>query len=483
MKPQTKPAIPAPLDPAFDPAVLFNRGYARALRASGKAVPLVIGLEREHALVSRYETRVSPDADAGTLRYVERLVKFLLWARGGWKLYIGGPPVVGNFVRKTFSNRGARKFDCGLMSAAYREKFQVVVTTTENVPATRELEVSTGAGFKGCRIGFDLGASDYKVAAVIDGDSVFTEETSWDPKNQADPAYHYHHISSALHRAAAHLPRVDAIGGSSAGIIVDNEIRVASLLRAVPKKHFPQAAGIFKRIQKEWNVPLVVMNDGDVTALAGAVTLRRKGMLGIALGSSQAAGFMDRQGRIHGWLNELAFTPVDYSSNAVADEWSGDRGVGVMYFSQQAVNKLLPAADIKLPRQMDLPERLIEVQTLMHKGDSRAAKIYETIGVYLGYSLAHYADFYDFNNALILGRVTTGHGGEIILGKAREVLRKEFQDLSKIRLHVPDEKSRRLGQAVAAASLPSVGNTLASPRTSSLPLRERTGRSSVAILH
>jgi hypothetical protein len=41
-----------------------------------------------------------------------------------------------------------------------------------------------------------------------------------------------------LHRAAAHLPRVDAIGGSSAGIIVDNEIRVASLLRAVPRKLF-----------------------------------------------------------------------------------------------------------------------------------------------------------------------------------------------------------------------------------------------------
>jgi len=260
-----------------------------------------------------------------------------------------------------------------------------------------------------------------------------------------------------LHRAAAYLPKVDAIGGSSAGIIVNNEIRVASLLRAIPKRDFPKAAKIFKRIQKEWNVPLVVMNDGDVTALAGALSLRKKGMLGIAMGSSEAAGFMDKQGRILGWLNELAFAPVDYNPEAAADEWSGDRGVGVMYFSQQAVNKLLPAAGIALPENLGLPERLKEVQGLMAKDDPRAAKIYETIGVYLGYAIAHYADFYDFNDALILGRVTTGRGGDIVLEKAHEVLKEEFPVVAaKIALHVPDEKSRRIGQAVAAASLPEV---------------------------
>jgi predicted NBD/HSP70 family sugar kinase len=255
------------------------------------------------------------------------------------------------------------------------------------------------------------------------------------------------------------LPRVDAIGGSSAGIIVDNEIRVASLLRAIPKKLFPKAAGIFKRIQKEWNVPVVVMNDGDVAALAGALSLRQNGMLGIAMGSSQAAGFMDRQGRIPGWLNELAFVPVDYNPRAAIEPWSGDAGVGALYFSQQAVNKLLPAAKISLPKDMGLPERLKEVQNLMAKGDERAARIYETVGVYFGYAIAQYADFYDFRHLLILGRVTTGKGGDIVLAKAREVLRKEFPELaSQIELHVPDEKSRRVGQAVAAASLPKIKN-------------------------
>ncbi len=450
-----KPAIPAALDPGFLPAVLFNRHYLQSARASGKAVPLVLGLERECGLISRFETMVKPTADAETQLYVERIVKFLIWSCGGWKLHVGGPKAIGEMIRKTYSAHGARKFDCEMMAIAYGKKFEVVLTDAEKVPATKDMQIAAGGHLKGCRIGFDLGASDYKVSAVIDGEAVFTEETPWDPKNQANPEYHYHHLSAALHRAAARMPRVDAIGGSSAGIIVDNEIRVASLLRSIPKKLFPQAAAVFKRIQKEWNVPLVVMNDGDVTALAGALSLGKTGMLGVAMGSSEAAGFMDKKGRILGWLNELAFAPVDYNPKAPADEWSGDRGVGALYFSQQAVNKLLPAAKIKLPKTMDLPERLKEVQDLMTKGDERAAKIYQTIGVYLGYTIPHYADFYDYAHMLILGRVTTGKGGDIVLAKAREVLAKEFPEAAAgIAMHVPDEKTRRVGQAVAAASLP-----------------------------
>jgi predicted NBD/HSP70 family sugar kinase len=457
MKPSLKPSITAPLDPAFQPAVVFNRNYVHGVKSSGQAVPLVLGLERENGLVAHYETVVRDEPDADTMRYVERIVKFLLWARGGWKLHFGGPKVIGEFIRKTYSMRGARKFDCEMMTRSYNEPFEVALMPIAKVPANKEMQVAAGGHLKGYRIGFDLGASDYKVSAVADGKAIFTEEMPWSPVTEANPDYHYHHLSAALHRAAAHLPRVDAIGGSSAGIIVDNEIRVASLLRAIPKKLFPKAAGIFKRIQKEWNVPVLVMNDGDVTALAGALSLRQNGMLGIAMGSSQAGGFIDRQGRTPGWLNELAFAPVDYNPRAAIEPWSGDAGVGALYFSQQAVNKLLPAAKISLPKNMGLPERLQEVQKLTAKGDGRAARIYETIGVYFGYAIAQYADFYDFRHLLILGRVTTGKGGDILVAKSREILRKEFPELAaRIELHVPDEKSRRVGQAVAAASLPKI---------------------------
>jgi predicted NBD/HSP70 family sugar kinase len=449
--------IPPPLDPGFKPAVVFNRNYVTAARTAGNAVPLVIALEREGGFISRYETVVKPDADAGTLRYVERIVKFLIWARGGWRIHIGGPQVIGEHVRKCYSNDGPRAFDVELMGRVYERPFEVILTDANGVPAEKEMNATLGGHLNGCRIGFDLGASDYKVAAVKEGEVVFSDEFPWNPKDQADPRYHHDHITAGLKKAAAHLPRVDAIGGSSAGVIVDNKIMVASLFRAVPAPQFDQAQNIFLRLRDEWRVPLEVANDGDVTALAGAMSLKADGLLGIAMGSSEAAGYLNPNGGMTGWLSELAFAPVDYNPDAAADEWSGDRGVGALYFSQQAVNKLLPAAGISLPPEMGLPERLKEVQKLMGDEDPRAAKIYETIGVYLGYAIPHYAEFYDFRHMLILGRVTTGKGGDIVLAQAREVLETEFPEIStRIALHVPDEKSRRVGQAVAAASLPAI---------------------------
>lgn len=454
---KNKIAIPAPLDPGFQPAVVFNQAYVKEAKASGKAVPLVLGLEREEGYLSRYTTIVKPDTDADTLLYVERIVKFLLWARGGWKLHFGGPKAIGDYIKKCYSATGARAFDVELMGKVYEKPFVVAITEADQVPAAHEMSTTVGGHLDGCRIGFDLGASDYKISAVLNGEAVYTDEFPWDPKNQPDPSYHYNLINEGFKKAAAKLPRVDAIGGSSAGVIVNNRIMVASLFRAVPAAQFDQAKNIFLRLREAWKVPMEVANDGDVTALAGAMSLNTKAMLGVAMGSSEAGGYMNPAGGMTGWLSELAFAPIDFNPNAPADEWSGDHGVGALYFSQQAVNKLLPAAGIEAPADMGLPERLKMVQELMAKGDPRAAKIYETIGVYLGYAIPHYADFYDYENILILGRVTTGAGGDIIIAKAREVLNQEFPEIAKrIKIEVPDEKSRRIGQAVAAASLPMI---------------------------
>jgi predicted NBD/HSP70 family sugar kinase len=450
-------SIAAPLDPRFIPAVWFNRNYTKRVRATSQGEPLVIALERENHLVSRFATIAHPAADADTLRYVERIVKFLLWARGGWRLTIGGPAAIGQYIQRTYAKDGARSFDHEFMSRVYERPFEVVVTDADSVPGENEVSAKIGGHFDGCRIGFDLGASDYKVAAVKNGEAVYSAEFPWNPKVEPDPEYHYQHLASGIRAAAAHLPRVDAIGGSSAGVIVENKFAVASLIRAVPPDKLSAARNIFLRLRDEWNAPLVVVNDGDVTALAGAISLKKTGLLGIALGSSQAAGYINPQGGMTGWFSEFAFAPVDYHPAAPADEWSQDAGVGAPYFSQQAVNRLLPAAGIELPADMGLPERLKEVQNLMAKGDPRAAKIYQTIGVYLGWTLPHYADFYDFNDALILGRVTTGAGGELLLDTARQTLRRHFPELAeRIQVHLPDEKNRRVGQAVAAASLPSL---------------------------
>jgi len=387
-------------------------------------------------------------------------VKFLLWSYGGFRIHLKGPKALGGALQRFYSEQPTGKFDSEIIGSRIYDR-PVDVVVTDALPPARANTLPLGRHLDGCRIGFDLGGSDRKVAAVIDGKVVFSDETVWDPYFQADPQYHFDGIMDSLRKAAAHLPRVDAIGGSAAGVYVNNRVKVASLFRGVPIDVFNRCVkDLFLEIQKAWNgVPFEVVNDGEVTALAGSMALGRNAVLGLAFGTSTAAGYVTRNGNITSWLNELAFTPVDYHPDAPRDEWSGDYGVGAQYFSQQAVGRLLGPAGISVDAKLPLPEKLKHVQALMAKGNERARKIYEAIGIYLGYGIAHFTDFYDFDNVLVLGRVMTGEGGDVILAGAREVLRAEFRELAdRIEFHVPDEKDKRHGQAIAAASLPRISS-------------------------
>ncbi|MCJ7790670.1 MAG: ROK family protein, partial [Candidatus Atribacteria bacterium] len=272
--------------------------------------------------------------------------------------------------------------------------------------------------------------------------------------------YHYHEIMSMLHRAAARMPRIDAIGGSSAGVYINNRVMAASIFRGISSDLFEKRVkNVFLDIQKEWDVPFKVINDGEVTALAGSMSLKVNAVLGIAMGSSEAGGYVDRKGNITTQLNELAFVPIDFNEQAPIDLWSKDYGCGVQYLSQVAVIRLAERAGIIFSEKQTPAEKLKFVQKLLAKGDSKVVKIFETIGVYLGYAIAHYADFYDLEHILILGRVTSGEGGPIILQKAIQVLQEEFVELfNKISIHLPDESIRRVGQSIAAASLPLVNS-------------------------
>jgi predicted NBD/HSP70 family sugar kinase len=337
----------------------------------------------------------------------------------------------------------------------YEREFSVVSSPADEVPASRETGKLLGRNLNGCRIGFDLGASDRKVSAVMDGNAIYSEEVVWEPRSHTDPEYHHREIMTALKTAASKMPRLDAIGGSSAGIYVENRPMVASLFRGIPQERFSEIKNLFLEIRKELGVPLEVINDGDVTALAGSMSIGDNGILGIALGSSEAAGYVNMEGHIMGWLNELAFAPVDYSPNAPVEEWSGDQGCGASYFSQQCVFRLAPRAGIEIPANVTDAEKLKFVQNKLEDGHPGAQKIWESMGVYLGYGIAHYADFYDIKHVLILGRCTSGCGGDLLIKGAKDVFAAEFPELlEEIELHLPDEKIRRVGQSVAAASLP-----------------------------
>ena len=445
------------LDTCYVPMAAFCRAFDKSA-AGGKDIAVAVERNQGQMAVRHFRIHGTPEMAEADRVYVDRTVKMLLWAYGGYKVFICGDDGMARVIKDAYQPGGSREFDADFMSRVYEKPFEVVALPLDKTPAEKTLAQSVGRHLDGCRIGFDAGGSDRKVSAVVDGVPVYSEEVVWFPKTNADPDYHYEGILSAFRTAASKMPRVDAIGVSSAGIYVDNRAMVASLFLKVPRDLFDQKVkDIYIRAAKELgDIPLEVANDGDVTALAGAMSLEENRVLGIAMGTSEAAGYVDTDGNITGWLNELAFAPVDLQDDAMVDEWSGDKGCGVKYFSQDSVIKLAPRAGIALDESLSPAEKLKVVQKEMEEGRESARDIYRSIGVYLGHALAYYAMYYSIAHVLLLGRVMSGEGGDLVIAEARRVLDEEYPEYAAMELHLPDEKIRRVGQSVAAASLPQI---------------------------
>ena len=446
---------PPKLDASFIPFGVWREAYLKDAKQ-----PISIAVERDRGRVSVHHTFIhgTPEMRDADYRYVERYVKFLLWSIGGFKVSICGCPELTKRLQDAYTPTGERQFDCTFVQQMYEKDLQILDLPLDACPAANEQAEPMGGNMDGCRIGFDAGGSDRKVSAVIDGECVYSEEVVWFPKLNEDPDYHYGHILEAFKTAASKMPRVDAIGVSSAGDYIDNEPRVASLFIKVPRENWDKVKTIYTRAAAAiGNVPLVVANDGDVSALAGAIGLDAGKLMGLAMGTSEAVGYVDADKNVLGWINELAFAPVDLQAGAMQDEWSTDFGVGCKYFSQDAVIKLCPAAGIELPEELSLAEKLKFVQKLMEADDPRAQAIFETIGAYFAYTMVLYSQFYDLDYMMPMGRVMSGKGGDTILKVCNDILAEEYPALAaKCKVTLPDEKMRRVGQAVAAASLPKI---------------------------
>lgn len=433
--------------------------YEAEVKKSGNTAEVALIAERNGGYNYVYKYTAFADGsgkDEWNFRIAERLAKTILWVVGGYKISVSGSQKIYEGLKKAYTADGARAFDVDFMSGVYEKPFEVVWLEKDEIPAEKNCSLRVGGYLKGCRIGFDAGGSDRKVSAVIDGKVVYSEEVVWHPKTTEDPHYHYNEILTAMKTAASKMPRVDCIGVSSAGVYVDNKIMVASLFIKVDKKKYGDyVKNMYINIAEEMgNIPLEVANDGDVTALAGSIDLNDNRVLGIAMGTSEAVGYINKDGGINGWLSELAFVPVDFNEGAMADEWSGDVGVGCKYFSQDAVIKLAEAGGYRFKEGTTPAEKLKEIQALMEKDDQLARQIYEDIGIYLAYTLPFYAKFYDMKHVLLLGRVMGGKGGNILLDSCKKVLEEEYPEFAKLDISLPDEKNRRVGQSIAAASLP-----------------------------
>ena len=444
------------LDPTFIPFGVWREAYLKEAKQ-----PIAIAVERDKGRVSVHKTFIhgTPEMAEADYRYVERYVKFLLWSTGGFRVTICGCTELAQRLQKAYTAEGERKFDAMFFHQVYEHELEVIDLPLDQCPESNEIAQPMGGNMDGCRIGFDAGGSDRKVSAVIDGECVYSEEVLWFPKLNEDPNYQYNEILTAFRTAASKMPRVDAIGVSSAGVFIGNAPMVSSIFYKVPRSQWDFVKTVFDRAAAEIDpkIPILVANDGDVSALAGAIGLGKGNLMGLAMGTSEAVGYVDKDQNVLGWINELAFAPVDLQEGAMQDEWSTDFGVGCKYFSQDAVIKLAPWAGIEIPQDLSLAHKLKFVQGLMEKDDERAIAIFETIGAYLAYTTVLYSQFYDLDYMMLLGRVMSGKGGDTILRVCNEILADEYPQLAaKCKVTLPDEKMRRVGQSVAAASLPKI---------------------------
>ena len=441
------------LDPGFIPFGLWADAYRK-----GATKPVSIAVERNLGHISVRSTCIYGTAEMAEAdyRYLERYVKFLLWSIGGFRVYVCGCSDLAKRLQKAYSPEGDRAFDFDFFQKLYERPLEIVDLPLAECPQPNESPVPIGGHIDGCRIGFDAGGSDRKVSAVVNGEVIYSEEVIWHPKTNPDPTSQYNEILSAFRTAASKMPRVDAIGVSSAGVFIGNAPMISCIFYCVPRDRWEEVKTVYDRAAAAiGDVPIVVANDGDVSALAGAMGMNTGNLMGLAMGTSEAVGYVDKDKNVLGWISELAFAPVDLNEQAMADEWSTDIGVGCKYFSQDAVIKLAKPAGIELDETLTPAEKLVAVQKLMEQDDPRAQKIFADIGVYLAYALQQYNQYYDIEHLMVLGRVMSGKGGETILANCKRVLKEEFPALAaKVEVLLPDEKTRRVGQSVAAASLP-----------------------------
>jgi len=474
-----RPKVPAPLDPNFCPFILAKKNYLKYV--GGSPHVLEFALERAGGLAGRERLPVfadgHPDVDA-SIHLAGIMIQQVMWERSGFRLLLAGPPKICEALKRDYSPGGKYNFEicvmpkaCGTPDVPFEVK---ICGSAAELPANKDQPVICGKDANGCRLAFDLGKSDIKTVAVKDNVVISTKETEWDVTNP-DPSYHYGLILKAMKETAADLPggKVDAIGGSATGTVgPNNEATWCDIFPCVPPDVYQRdVVPIFQRLAKEFgeNIPLRVINDGEVTALAAILKIKAGNVLGISMGSSEGGGYADADGNLLGWINEMCYMKLDMNPEAPTDPWQPHCGMSHMYLGQRGTTKLAEKGGVDIPDEMkawhpNMQQMKHEphagclklVQAAMKDPAKKAqcSLIYRTVGVYLGYGIAMYCEHYKIDHLMILGRVSTGEGGQLMLDTAKEVLMTEFPQYGHIQFHTPDEQFKRVGQCIAAAALP-----------------------------
>mmetsp|Transcript_13319 Transcript_13319/g.39686 ORF Transcript_13319/g.39686 Transcript_13319/m.39686 type:complete len:491 (+) Transcript_13319:66-1538(+) len=471
----TRPGVPAPLDPNFCPFILGKMKYVKAVQ--GCPGKLEFAVERPGGCCGRDSLPVFPEDHEGfeaSVFMAGEVIRYMLWQRGGQKLILAGPKKICEEMKKAFSKGGKYEFEAATFPKVCGAPWSVeIVASAAALPAAVEKPIVCGKVASGCRIAFDLGKSDVKTVAVKDGEVVDSAETEWDVTNP-DPQYHYDLIVKCMKDMTKKLDGpIVAIGGSATGTVsADSEATWCDCFPNVPPDVYQKrVVPIFNDIAKNefGGVPIKVINDGEVTAVAGGQMIGKGSLFGISLGSSEGSGYVYEDGSLTGWINENAYCPCDLNPEGPGNVWSPHRGDAAMYLGQRAATRLAAKGGVKLPAEY-MPDHpnMLQTQHAPHaqclklvqaamkdpKQEPQARKIYESIGVYMGYTIAQYCEYLDIKRVLILGRVTSGTGGDVMMEMAKKVLDVDFPHLSNITFHTPTEHMKRVGQCIAAAALP-----------------------------
>merc|ERR1719258_676545 len=413
------------------------------------------------------------------------MIQETIWRCGASSLELAGPKGICEQFKAAYSKGGTYEFEAGVMPKANGtpdKVFEVkIVGSAGDLPPAKDTPQECGKDANGCRLAFDLGKSDIKTVAIKDGEVLDSAETEWDVTNP-DPQYHFDAIVDAMKKTierakAKGFGDIQAVGGSATGTVGgNNEATWCDIFPNVPPKVYKEkVVDIFQRLAKAvaGDVPLKVINDGEVTALAAYQKIKAGNIMGISMGSSEGGGYSNGDGNLMGWINELCYIRLDLNPKAPTDPWTkgAHTGISHMYLGQRGATKLAAKGGVKVPDNLKYPHKdmckithenhaqclkLIQEAMKDPEQEAKVKEIYETVGVYLGYGLGQYCEFYKIDHVMILGRVSKGKGGDIMLDTAKKVLEEEFPDYKHIQFHTADDHFKAVGQCIAAAALPTI---------------------------
>merc|ERR1711904_133691 len=237
--------------------------------------------------------------------------------------------------------------------------------SADKLPEKKDSPQECGKDANGCRLAFDLGKSDIKTVAIKDGEVLDSAETEWDVTNP-DPQYHFDAIVAAMKKTienakAKGFGTIQAVGGSATGTVgANNEATWCEIFPNVPPDVYKaKVVDIFSRMSKELagDVPLKVINDGEVTALAAVQKIGKGNILGISMGSSEGGGYANADGNLNGWINEMCYIKLDMNPEAPTDPWTKGchSGISHMYLGQRGATKLAAKAGVGVPANYVYP--------------------------------------------------------------------------------------------------------------------------------